>query len=118
LSFEWRARELHTYRGNGAAFTAPGVINGMFVDTLNSISFEESPTFFPAIRNAVNPVIGLPGGTHATDDAVHAGYRQLGGDFGSVASQSLELQCTMSRVSEAGTILEQRFASKSVMFTV
>jgi len=117
LSFEWRTREIAVYRSNGSQITVPSVVTGSFTDTMTSVSYEEAPTFFPALRNSGNQVIGLPSG--ATGAAVHTGYNQLGGAYAAVASQSLEFQCTMSRRSIAdNSVISEHYASKSVMFTL
>ena len=117
LSFKWQARQIATYRSNGTPFSTPEVITGSFTDTMTSVSFDEAPNFFPALRNSGNAVTGIPAAAIAPE--VHLGYTQIGGDYGAVASQSVEFQCTMSRRSSTdGSVLEIHHASKSVMFTV
>lgn len=114
LTFEWRTRQIETYRGNGTQFTPPSEITGAFTDTMANVSYEEAPNFFPAVR-AVDLVLGMPGGAVAA--GVHEGYQQIGGDYGGVHSQSLEFQCTMSRRSTLdNSVLSVHYASKSVMF--
>ena len=117
LRFEWRTREIAVYRNNGSQLTSPGVITGSFTDTMTSVSYEEAPNFFPALRNSGNTVQGLP--NDAVGAAIHTGYNQLGGSYAAVASQSLEFQCTMSRLSLIdNSVISQHYASKSVMFTL
>jgi|MDSZ01.2.fsa_nt_gb hypothetical protein len=116
LSFEWNYKEINTYRNDGTQYSPPALVTSSFTDTMQSFSFEESPTFFPALREA-DAVTGWPAAATGDLGGI-TGYNQLGGDYGAVASHSIELQCTMSRLSVLdGSTIQTLYASKSLMFT-
>jgi len=116
LSWRWKSRFIAGYRSNGANLNIDpldaATITGSFSDTMTSESFIECPTFFPPHRS-IDGVGQWPGGAIGAD--VHRPMGSVGA-FGSVASCSIMLEVTMSRLdSISSTVLRTYYASCSLM---